>query len=102
MRAQAMAGISNQKSVIRKQKWASRLNSASGRPTSNPALNPHRHQHVERALGVAILDQRRRSRIGQLQDRGFALELRRDVEQIAGIEADIEWLGTVFDLDLLG
>ena len=40
--------------------------------------------------------------IGELQDRGFAFELGRDVEQIAGIEADIERLGAVLDLDLLG
>ena len=46
-------------------------------------LNPHGHQHVKRALGIAILDQRRRARIGELEHRGFAFELAGDVEQVA-------------------
>src|SRR6266436_8615100 len=64
--------------------WAGR------RLTSGRLLHPHGHQHVERTLGVAVLDQRWGAGIGKLQHRGFAFELRRDVEQITGIEADIQ------------
>ena len=64
--------------------------------------NPHRHQHVERPFGVAVLDQGRRARIGELEHRRFAFDLGRDVEQITRIKANIEGLGPVFDLDLLG
>ena len=61
--------------------------------------HPHRHQHVERALGVLVLDQRRRAGIGELEHRDLALDLRRDVEQVARVEADIERIGVVLDLE---
>jgi hypothetical protein len=38
-------------------------------------LHPHRHQHVERAFCVLILDQGRRTRIGELEHGNFALDL---------------------------
>ena len=56
--------------------------------------HPHRHQHVERALGVLVLDQRRRAGIGELEHRHLALDLRGDVEQVARVEADIERIGS--------
>ena len=65
-------------------------------------LHPHRHQHVERALGVLVLDQRRRAGVGELEHRDLAFDLRGDVEQIARVEADIERIGVVVDLELLG
>jgi len=46
-------------------------------------LHPHWHQNVERALGILVLHQCRRPRIGELQHRDLALDLRRDIEQIA-------------------
>ena len=66
------------------------------------ASHPHRHQHVERALGVLVLDQGRRAGIGEAQHRHLAVELGRDVEQIARVESDIDRIGRVIDLDLLG
>src|SRR5262245_49170477 len=65
-------------------------------------LNAHRHQHIDGAGGVAVLDQCRRARIGQLQQGTLALDLGRDVEQVARVEPDIERIGLVLDLELLG
>src|SRR3954453_4480863 len=45
-------------------------------------LNPHRHQLVERALGILVLHQRRRAGIRQLQDCDLALDLCSHVEQV--------------------
>src|SRR5712672_2202540 len=70
-------------------------------PSGLQYSHPHRHQHVERALGIAILDQGRRARIGEAEHRRVALDLSRDVEQVARVEADIEWLRAVLDLDFL-
>src|SRR5207253_5039980 len=53
-------------------------------------LHPHRHQHVKRALGFLVLDQRRRSGVGEHEHGGLALDLGGDVEQVARVEADIE------------
>src|SRR5690242_4066429 len=72
------------------------------RPRDSGRSDPHRHQDVERALRVLVLDERRRAGIGEPQDRDLAFDLRRDVEQIARVEADIERLGLVIDLELFG
>ncbi len=40
--------------------------------------------------------------IGELEHGDLAFDLRGDVEQIARVEADIERIGVVFDLELLG
>ena len=66
------------------------------------ALDPHRHQHVERRRALAVLDQGRRAGIGELEQGRVAVELAGDVEEIAGVEADIERRRIVIDLDLLG
>src|SRR5258706_11276772 len=67
--------------------WAGR------RLTSGPLLPPHGHQHVERTLGVPVLDQRWGAGICKLPHRGFAFEVPRDVEQIKGIDAGIQRSG---------
>ena len=64
---------------------------------ASPPLHPHRHQHVERGRALAVLDQGRRARIGEAEQRRVALELGRDVEQVAGVEADIERRRIVVD-----
>src|SRR5438045_2834683 len=51
--------------------------------------HPHRHQHIQRALVVAVLHQGRRAGVGELERGDVAFDLCGDVEQIAGIEADI-------------
>src|SRR5262245_36249105 len=43
----------------------------------------HRHQHVDSAAGVAILDQRWGAWVGELQQGALAFELGRDVEEVA-------------------
>ena len=45
---------------------------------------------IERGRAVAILDQRRRAGIGEADQRRVADKLADDVEQIAGVEADID------------
>ena len=50
-------------------------------------------------MRIFVLDQRRRAGIGELEHRRLALDLRRDVEQIARVEADIERIGLVFDFE---
>ena len=52
--------------------------------------HPHRHQHVERALVVLVLHQRRRAGVGEAEYGDFALDLGGDVEQVARVETDIE------------
>src|ERR1700737_2280690 len=52
--------------------------------------HPHRHQHVERAFGILVLHQRWRTGIGQSQHRDLALDLRRDIQEVARVETDIE------------
>src|SRR6202034_2651594 len=66
------------------------------------SLHAHRHQHVERAVRILVLDKGRRAGIGKLEHGGFALDLRGNVEEVARIETDIDRIGSVFDLDLLG
>src|SRR6185437_12869179 len=46
-------------------------------------LDAHRHQNIERALGVLVLDECRRPGVGELEYRDFTLDLRGNVEQIA-------------------
>src|SRR5262245_23003533 len=65
-------------------------------------LHPHRHQDVERTGSALVLDQGRRTRIGELQDRSVALDLAGNVEQIARVETDIDRIGLVAHLKLLG
>src|SRR5215204_883717 len=54
------------------------------------ALHPHRHQDVEGGRALAVLDDRRGARVGELEEGGVAVELAGDVEEVAGVEADIE------------
>ena len=65
-------------------------------------LNPHRHQDVQCAFGVLVLNQSRRAGIGELEHSHFAFDLRRDVEQITRVEADIERVTVVLDFDFFG
>src|SRR5579864_1830319 len=64
-------------------------------------LYAHRHQHIKRALGLLVGNESRRTRVGELEHGGVTVELSRNVEQIARVEADIERLGIVADLELL-
>ena len=64
--------------------------------------HPHRHQHVERTLVVLVLHQGRRAGVGEAERGDVAFDLGGDVEEVAGVEADIEGVGGVFDLELLG
>src|SRR5262249_18585288 len=75
-----------------------RLSSVVRRPWSYS----HRHQHIECALALTILNEGGRARISELEHRRFAVELRSDVQQIARVETDIERLRPVFDFELLG
>ncbi len=50
----------------------------------------HRHEDIERGRALAILNHCRRAGIGELEQRGVAIELSGNIHQIAGIEADIE------------
>src|SRR5258708_3581854 len=65
-------------------------------------LNPHRHQYIERASGILVLDQGGRTGVGKFQNRGFAFDLSGDIEQIARIESDIDRIGLIDDLELFG
>ena len=73
-----------------------------GRRVNRRPLNPHRHQDVERAFGVLVLDERRRAGVGELEHGDLAFDLRGDVEQVARVETDIEWVGIVLDLNFFG
>src|SRR5690349_24869567 len=68
--------------------------------TSVSCLHPHRHQDVKRGGAFAVLDDGGGAGIGELEQGGVAVELGRDVEQIAGVEADIDRRGIGIDLDL--
>jgi hypothetical protein len=46
-------------------------------------LYAHRHQNVERALGVLVLDECRRSGVGELEHGDFTFDLRSNIQQIA-------------------
>ena len=70
--------------------------------TGSVGSHPHRHQHVQRAGRVLIAQERGGAGIRELQLGLLALELRGDVEEIAAVEADIERIRVVFDLELLG
>src|SRR5829696_2488308 len=74
---------------------------ASSAAIISPQLNSHWHQNVQGAFRILVLDQGRRSWVGQLQHGGLTFDLRRDVQQVAGIEADIERIGSVLDLNFL-
>ena len=63
--------------------------------------HPHRHQHVER-LGVAILaDQGRRTGVVEHEDGVLGPDLADDVEQVTGVETDLEAVRLELDRDLL-
>src|SRR6516225_5322045 len=62
----------------------------------------HRHQHVERRGSLAFLHQGRRAGLGELEYGVVTVELAEHVEEIAGVEADIEGLRLIFGLELLG
>ena len=70
--------------------------------TGGVRLHAHRHQHVEGRGALAVLDDGRRAGIGELEQGRVAVELGRDVEEVAGVEADIDRRRIVIDLDLLG
>jgi hypothetical protein len=53
-----------------------------GTPSKLKLLNPHRHQHVERAFRVLVLNECGRAWVRKLQHGDFALDLRGDVEQV--------------------
>src|SRR3954451_17350653 len=56
-------------------------------------LHPHRHQDVQRGRVFAVLDQGRGAGVCKLEQRRVAVELAGDVEEVAGVEADIERAG---------
>src|ERR1700730_4543336 len=58
--------------------------------------HPHRHQDVERGLVFLVLHQRGRARVGEFEDGDLAFDLGGDVEEVAGVEADIERVGSIF------
>src|SRR3546814_15957159 len=58
-------------------------------------LNPsdaHRHQHIEGRAAVVFADQGRGGGVGQVQFHQVAVDLAKNVQQIAGVEADVETL----------
>ena len=55
-----------------------------------PPSDPHRHQHIERAGIADIADQGGRGGVGQRELRALAVDLLGDVEEIAGVEADLD------------
>ena len=57
--------------------------------------HPHRHQHVERVRLVVLAQQGRRGGVGEVDLDRVALDLAEDVEQIAGVEADLEPVGAI-------
>src|SRR5215203_5792184 len=59
----------------------------------NPSVagsDPHRHEHVQRRSLVVLTDQGRRGGIGEMDLDHVTVNLPEDVEQIAGVEADLE------------
>ena len=65
-----------------------------GSCTAVSALHAHRHQHVERVLVGGVADQRRRAGIGQHEHGLAAGKLGGDVEQVLGVEADLDRVAT--------
>src|SRR3546814_17565216 len=56
-------------------------------------LNPsdaHRHQHIEGRAAVVFADQGRGGGVGQVQFHQVAVDLAKNVQQIAGVEAAVE------------
>ena len=64
------------------------------------ALDPHRHQHVKRAVVGMVADNGGGGGVSQREFGRIALNLLRDVEQIAGVEPDLHRVCAVLYLYL--
>src|SRR5262245_10295122 len=73
-----------------------------GEPAGSPTSDPHRHQDVKRRLVAPVLNHGRRTGIRELEVSCVALQLRSYVEEITGVEADLQWRSIIVDADLLG
>ena len=59
-------------------------------------LHPHWHQHIKCTRFVIFLDECRRRRIGQMHFHSIAIDLRKNVHQIAGVKPNLKTVGTIF------
>src|SRR5450759_1348000 len=73
------------------------------RPTTRQQLPsyPHRHQHIEGARAIAVLHYGRRTRVGEFEQHRVAFKLLGDIEEIAGVEADVDRRGIIIDIQFL-
>ena len=62
-------------------------------------LNPHRHQDIERALVLSILDEGWRTGIGEQKAHILAGDLAGDIQEIARVEPDLNGSGIVVRAD---
>src|SRR3954470_14874369 len=62
----------------------------------------HRHQDIKRVRFVILAQERWRSGIGEVDLDRVAVDLAEDVEQVAGVEADLEPVGAIIGGQLLG
>ena len=96
--------LASSTTIVRKFPGSSRSSTRNGQERMSDRLsvsdmhllNPHRHQHIKRARFIIFLDQRGGCRIGQMHLDRIAVDLRKNVHQIAGVEANLETIGAIF------